>query len=357
MNLRTLRRVALNVALDPTDKTPPKEFRLFALGPFGSTKGGYTFDERSAELVMAENETYGNDRSSDYEHQSLQVPPIEAPASSWFDLDLRDDGLYAANIRWTENADKRLRSGEYRYFSPAFYADEDGRITGFVNFALTNNPATFDQEPLVAASATHPTGANGAGEAPMKTLLTLLALAPTATEADGAVAINALKSSEEAAKRRAGDLEREVIALTGAASIDDARGRLVGLKAAADQVTALTTKVAQLEGEKVGAQVDALIAQGEAEGKITPATKPMLLAMGKANPESLRGFLAVAPRVVALGALKEPTEGTKATDGKTADAPVVTLTAEDKVVAKRLNISEKDFAASKAATLQVHTAS
>lgn len=190
----------------------------------------------------------------------------------------------------------------------------------------------------------------------MKTLLAALSLAAVATEAEGVAAVTALKSSEESAKRRAGDLEREVIALTGATSIDDARGRLVGLKAAADQVTALNTKIAMLEGEKVTSQVDALIAQGEAEGKITPATKPMLLSMGKANPESLKGFLAVAPKVVALGALKEPTEGTKVSDVKAGDT-VVALTAEDKQVAKRLNISEKDFAASKNSTMQARSAS
>lgn len=423
------------IKLDSKGKTPPSEFQLFAPGPHQSTKGEFTFDERSAQLVMEEHRAYGNDRSSDYEHQSLHVPPIESPASSWFDLEVREGALWAVNVRWTDNALKRLAAGEYRYFSPAFYTDEEGCITGFINFALTNLPATHDMEPLVAASRRAldqrtvslstsfsviaaeldravqeafrdqsytwvveifddkvvvfqgerlyelpytfdgvravvdpaqavevqrnytPVAPGGdEGEQPMKTLLAALSLAAVATEAEGVAAVTALKSSEESAKRRAGDLEREVIALTGATSIDDARGRLVGLKAAADQVTALNTKIAMLEGEKVTSQVDALIAQGEAEGKITPATKPMLLSMGKANPESLKGFLAVAPKVVALGALKEPTEGTKVSDVKASDT-VVALTAEDKQVAKRLNISEKDFAASKNATLQSRSAS
>lgn len=139
------------------DGVAPTELRIFAAGDNPTTKGTFRFTKRSAELVMAENAEYGNDRSADYEHQALAQPPVKAPASAWYDLELRDTPngpeLWAANIRWTDNARALIEAKEYRYTSPAFYHDADGEILGYRNFALTNNPATLNLRPLIAASA------------------------------------------------------------------------------------------------------------------------------------------------------------------------------------------------------------
>lgn len=131
---------------------PPKEFRLWPFGQIPTLKGTFTFDQAAAEKVMAAFKDYGNELSFDYEHQAIFGPP-PAPAAGWFTLDLRDDGLWAVNVRWTERAAAFLRSKEYRYFSPAFNADGDKRITELVNVALTNIPATKHMDPLVASRA------------------------------------------------------------------------------------------------------------------------------------------------------------------------------------------------------------
>lgn len=138
---------------DDAERTPPTEFRIFPLGDFASKKGTFTFDKASGESVIAAWQEHGADLAFDYEHASLSQPgeiAEGAPAAGWFTPEVRDDGLYATNIKWTGRAAEYLKNGEYRYFSPAFAADPDtNRVLRLVNIALTNLPATQDQEPLV----------------------------------------------------------------------------------------------------------------------------------------------------------------------------------------------------------------
>lgn len=136
----------------PLGGDAPNEVRLFIYGENETTKGTFVFDGDSAESVMAADSDYGNERSADYEHQALYDPPIEAPASAWYRLELRGDGLYAVDIRWTERARRMIEAGEYRYISPAFtYDPETSRIMSIINFALTNLPATKRMEALLRA--------------------------------------------------------------------------------------------------------------------------------------------------------------------------------------------------------------
>ena len=130
---------------------PPRELRVFPFGRVETTKGVFLFDQEAARRVMQAWRDYGNRLSIDYEHQALEpVANGPVPAAGWFDLEVREDGLWAVNVEWTPRAAELLRNREYRYFSPAFYVDEEGRIVELINLALTNIPATKRMEPLVA---------------------------------------------------------------------------------------------------------------------------------------------------------------------------------------------------------------
>lgn len=130
---------------------PPREFRIFPFGRVETTKGVFLFDQEAARRVMRAWRDYGNRLSIDYEHQALEpVANGPVPAAGWFDLEVREDGLWAVSVEWTPRAAELLRNREYRYFSPAFYVDEEGRIVELINLALTNLPATKRMEPLVA---------------------------------------------------------------------------------------------------------------------------------------------------------------------------------------------------------------
>ncbi len=135
----------------PVPGGEPREFRIFPFGRVETTKGVFLFDQEAARRVMQAWRDYGNRLSIDYEHQALEpVSNGPVPAAGWFDLEVREDGLWAVNVDWTPRAMELLRNREYRYFSPAFYVDEEGRIVELINLALTNLPATKRMEPLVA---------------------------------------------------------------------------------------------------------------------------------------------------------------------------------------------------------------
>src|SRR5690606_21758833 len=79
-------------------------------------------------------------------------PAQAGKAAGWFELEVRNGELWAVNVRWTPPAAEALRRKEWRFMSPAFSTDDEGRITSLLNVALTNLPATRRLEPLMAAS-------------------------------------------------------------------------------------------------------------------------------------------------------------------------------------------------------------
>jgi phage I-like protein len=153
---RASRQIALSIAIAGDE--PPTEFRIFTAGDVETTKGKFLFDDEAAASVLAEYEAHGIDLMIDYDHASLASvsldPATAGKAAGWFNLEVRDGELWAVNVRWTKPAADALRAKEWRFMSPAFGTDEDGRITSVLNVAITNLPATRKLEPLMAASIT-----------------------------------------------------------------------------------------------------------------------------------------------------------------------------------------------------------
>lgn len=94
----------------------------------------------------------------DYEHQSLRASgngqPV--PAAGWFKrLEWREgEGLFMADIEWSERAKSMIANGEYRHVSPVFSFDlNTGAVTVIHSVGLTNNPAIEGLANLAAATA------------------------------------------------------------------------------------------------------------------------------------------------------------------------------------------------------------
>lgn len=155
---KAFQRLSLEVATD----APPTEFRIFTSGVIDTVKGEFLFDSKAAKLVLAEYQAHGIDLMIDYDHASLgseyAIDPAQSgKAAGWFNLEVRGGELWAVNVRWTPPAADALKRKEWRFMSPAFSTDKDGRVTALLNVALTNIPATRRLTPLVAASK----GSNG----------------------------------------------------------------------------------------------------------------------------------------------------------------------------------------------------
>lgn len=151
------RRHTTALSITITGDEPPSEFRIFASGANETKKGTFLFTEASAKSVMAEYVAHGIDLMLDYDHASLSLaldPAQAGKAAGWFQLAVRNGELWAVNVRWTEPAAEALRRKEWRFMSPAFHADDTGRVLSVTNVAITNLPATRNLEPLMAASIT-----------------------------------------------------------------------------------------------------------------------------------------------------------------------------------------------------------
>ena len=147
--------------LTATEGGPRAEFLLI---PFGEVRveqacagGDFDFTREHAESAARWFENIGRKLAIDYEHQTFDRfntrPDGLRPAAGWIGgLEIRDDGLWAVEVDWTERAQDLLRSGEYRYFSPViFWSDENhSNLAALGPVALTNDPAMRGVAPLAA---------------------------------------------------------------------------------------------------------------------------------------------------------------------------------------------------------------
>ena len=149
-----LSRVLCSDVAGVAGTAPPTEFRIFKVGENPTTKGVFLFDAAAAQAVMAAYQAQGVDYMIDLEHQALGDPnrADSADARGWFKLELRNGELWAVDCKWTPDGARRLAEKTQRYTSPAFLADESGRVVELINVALVAMPATHGAAPLVAAA-------------------------------------------------------------------------------------------------------------------------------------------------------------------------------------------------------------
>lgn len=133
----------------------PSEFRIWKAG-VNPTRNGYDvlFDAQAAEQVMSAFAEHGVELMIDLEHLSMEDVASSAnfdpDARGWAKLEVRNGELWAVDVRWTPDGDRRLSERTQRYVSPTFYLDEEGRPTRVVNIALVAMPATDGAVPLAA---------------------------------------------------------------------------------------------------------------------------------------------------------------------------------------------------------------
>jgi phage I-like protein len=267
----------------PENVTVPTEFRLFPMGEFKARWMGFNehtgiFDDIAAAQVMANYASRGHDLNIDYNHSVMNpwASPDDARAAGWFELEVRSDGLWAVNMRWTPDAQRYIQNREYRYISPVWDEDENNRVLEVYNIALCTVPAMLGYEPLVASQ--HAKGGN------MKALLAALGMSETQNENDAVARISALSQ-----------LETDILAATGAANVEQAQGTLTAWRQAHTQLASVTAQLENAQAQLVAQERGTLIASALDEGKLTPALKPWA---EKAPLETLKSFLAAAPKFI-----------------------------------------------------------
>jgi phage I-like protein len=334
----------------PDGAEPPSEFRIWKWGENATLKGPVHLDKASAEQVLKAFQDHGIDAIAiDYEHQTFAAEENgkPAPAAGWFVPEVRDDGLWATQVKWTDTAADHLRRREYRFFSPTALLDSKTRKPVRLQpMALTNYPATKGLVPLAASLVGVVEGVDSSE--PVSVSLALGAEGTTAQEdnmADKTLLIalglkadtDDTEALTQATKLR--DFEREVLQLSGKQDRAEALGVLRAHSHAQEQLTALTAQLKQMQSAARSAEFDALLAQGQTDEKLTPAmlksdwiTK---LRDREDGVEQLTAFLAAAPKQMSSGTGdgNQP----RRRSGDVIDATGVKFTAAEREMARLLH--------------------
>jgi ATP-dependent Clp protease protease subunit len=194
--------------------------------------------------------------------------------------------------------------------------------------ARSEHPKTNIAAPLIDAKAIEQTPKN-LEPRPMKTLLVALGLGADATEAEALSAHQA----------REGDRQR-LFALTGKTNAGEAEAQIVAWKIGAESAAKSEEALNALKRATVDAEASALIDQAGKDGKLPPADK--------ATVESLYAAHGMAALKATLSVLK-PIVGAAPVPGTTVapSGDSTALTAEEKAVVAKLNITEDEYRASK----------
>lgn len=336
--------------------------QLLPAGTFRANDGrpaglpGWRLDEALAARVLARARQRKNRFVFDYEHQTqlAETNGQPAPAAGWFspeDLEFRPgEGLFAGRVEWTPRAQEFLKNKEYRYVSAVFGFDENtGDVLFLVCAALTNDPALdglsevalaaltarattlFQAETDTAPSSSVGTPPENVSMNPvLKALLAALGLAESATETEAVAALTLIKNQATLVD----GLQTQVAALKNATP--DA-ARFVPI----DKYNELNTQLVQLKASQDAAEVDALINQAKADGKLTPAAEAVWREVGKASVAQLKALVEKTPGNPALAGQQQT--GGKAPAGGQGGGEGAQLDETALAVCKRMDITPEQF--------------
>lgn len=275
--------------------------------------GGWFIDGSIAASLIAVAEAKQTPYVIDYEHQTLRSAKngLPAPASGWFGkLEWREgEGLFAVDVEWTEAAATAIAAGEYRFISPVFLYDTDGRVTTLINAALTNTPALdgMDEAMLAVASLLAATSTEDSTmDELLEQLRWFLGLPLSATEEDILAELQKLINKIKAADSQAAaglawinGLESNIVALTAQVATPDPAlwVSVEVMNQAINQARATgDEQIAQLTLQQSTDLIEAALS----DGRLLPAQKDWANALAKSSPEKLRHHLDKQQPVAAL---------------------------------------------------------
>lgn len=240
-----------------------------------------------------------NDIVIDYDHQSMFGARAgvggTARAAGWMKRVYATDQGVFADVEWTDAAASALGAREYRYISPVFQHDAQGRVVRIINAALTNTPS-LDLAAVASAFSTEEGTASmnygpiakalGLGEdaseeeilraiANLGSAATMTAIATALGAADGADLVAAATALKTQADAGAPDPAKYVPIETVAAM--------------QTSIQSLTANMGTMQEEKRKAKINA----AQADGRLAPAM--VAYATSITDDEKLDQLLAALP--------------------------------------------------------------
>ncbi|PJG86210.1 phage protease [Conservatibacter flavescens] len=300
-------------------------------------KGGWYVDDSNGYLLADELNTRQVEPMVDYEHKTLRAKEFgeENPASGWIKKVeyISGQGLFA-DVKWTDKAREQIKSGEYKYLSPLFLADSEGKVVKIVNAALTNTPACHEIAEVYALSADFhsQTGNNNQ----MLAILQQLFGTPNATEAEMKEKLTALSASKGDSKVALSAVydelkskDTQMVALSAKVDNPDP-AKYVALSELQTVQSELNQVKAQMNADKAAALIETALS----EGKLLPAQKAWAEELAKTNLTALSDYLKTVTPNPALGGMQSQDKPTEQT---------VALSEAERAAVKMLGMSEEEF--------------
>jgi phage I-like protein len=283
-------------------------------------RGPYKLDDPAA--VVAASMEPGRPIVFDYNHQTVfaSLQGQESPASGWIDkLDVRDGAIWA-HVDWTKRGEAAVASKEYRYVSPAFLHEADGRVTKLVSTGLVNAPNLRE---LPAINAQLRAISHTGDPKPMdKELQARLAKALGL----------AMDASAETIVTHA---ETKGVIATGAPD----PAKYVPIAA----FNELQATVATMQQSASIAHATSLVEGASRAGKLVPALRGWGLEYASKDPAGFEAWVSAAPVVVAAGV--DPAVATAAAEA--AKVATGALTPDEIAACAQLGISQEAYIANK----------
>lgn len=281
-----------NAVAIPLGVESDEYIRIVPLGdfPYHHVFGHKLTAEHLSEMVANFNR-YSTDVFIDYDHESVFWGSTRA--AGWItELELREDGLYCKYPEFTPAAREAIANREFRYFSPVYFLEtngKDGERHGarLDSVALTNRPY-FDEgeiDPVGnASSVAKPSpdspdslsspSSDSSSEMERKRLLALLGLADDADDAAINSAYVAWEAAQAADDDPADPPEKPATNAAGTPAPDGTPGPLT-LEQIGEKVLSIEATLSNRDSADQEAQVEALVNQAITDRKILPREKPV----------------------------------------------------------------------------------
>lgn len=136
-------------------KKPPSRILAFRWGLNDTKKGPFYLTEESAKSIIANFEKNRNPIVFDLEHLSLdQSAPLEDKRALAYGprLETDDDGLWVADVQYTQEGYELVETGKWGFTSPVFLPNLFSEVSSLTGMGFTNYPATRGARPLLLSS-------------------------------------------------------------------------------------------------------------------------------------------------------------------------------------------------------------
>ncbi len=194
------------------------------LAPFGVHPGmrdgkvvAQVCDKAAFDQVVA---AFSGEVLVDFEHRAENSD--DTTAAAWVQrLRVTEAGL-EAEVRFTDIGAEAVRGRRLRFLSPVWHLDAAGRPLALKSVALTNTP-NFDLRPVLNKAAG---GEPQKGQPNMKKLAALYGLPETATEDEVLAAAQAATDKLTALETRVAEMEKAALAKEGEAVADQNKAKV-----------------------------------------------------------------------------------------------------------------------------------